>query len=255
MFGYNISLLANFTDKCLFSGMVEITRKVNLCRTLDMMKHLFDDDFDFHPQSWFLPYQYAEFCNACRKVTDQRKTKEKQVYIVKPDEGSQGDGIYLITDPKDYNFNNRFHVVQEYLADPFLLDDLKFDFRVYVVLKSLEPLEIYIYNEGLARFCTVPYEQPTHKNLHEAFMHLTNYSLNKRSSGYQHTENEDDGSKRTMSSVFKKLRHMGYDTARIWEEIKKLVVKTIIAITPDLKVELRAEIPAGKPGPSCFQVR
>ncbi len=39
-------------------------------------------------------------------------------------------------------FNGRQHVVQEYLDSPLLLDDLKFDLRVYVILKKLDPLEV-----------------------------------------------------------------------------------------------------------------
>lgn len=39
---------------------------------------------------------------------------------------------------------------QEYVADPFLMaDQLKFDFRVYGVIKSLNPLSIYVAREGL----------------------------------------------------------------------------------------------------------
>lgn len=38
---------------------------------------------------------------------------------------------------------------QEYVADPFLMaDQLKFDFRVYGVIKSLNPLSIYVAREG-----------------------------------------------------------------------------------------------------------
>jgi Tubulin-tyrosine ligase family len=44
--------------------------------------------------------------------------------------------------------------------------------------------------DGLARFCTMPYEPPTSRNIHSAFMHLTNYSLNKKSRNYLHTESE-----------------------------------------------------------------
>ena len=85
-------------------------------------------------------------------------------------------------------------------------------------------------------------------------MHLTNYSLNKRSSTYLHTESDDDGSKRTMKRVFRRLGLMRYDVTLIWEDIKRLVAKTIIAITPELKVEYRSEVPPGKAGPTCFQV-
>jgi len=51
-------------------------------------------------------------------------------------------------------------------------------------------LQIYMARDGLARFCTVPYQHPNHRNIHSAYMHLTNYSLNKRSRNYLHTESE-----------------------------------------------------------------
>ena len=233
--------------------MIEVVRKVNLGRSLDIMHQLFPNEYDFHPRSWFLPQQFAEFCDAARRANEN--AKHKPVYIVKPDEGSQGDGIYLIQDPREYQFTgDKSHVVQEYLARPLLLENLKFDFRVYVVIASLEPLEVYICKEGLARFCTVAYQLPTNRNIHDAYMHLTNYSLNKHSKSYLHTESDDDGSKRTMRRVFRRLSLMKYDTGLIWENIKRMVTKTVIAIMPELKVEMRSEVPSGKPGPACFQV-
>lgn len=35
--------------------------------------------------------------------------------------------------------------------NPYLIDGLKFDFRIYALLKSLHPLKIYLYPEGLTR--------------------------------------------------------------------------------------------------------
>jgi len=49
-------------------------------------------------------------------------------------------------------------------------------------------MQIFMARDGLARFCTVPYQHPNSRNIHSAFMHLTNYSLNKRSRNYLHTE-------------------------------------------------------------------
>jgi len=46
-------------------------------------------------------------------------------------------------------------VVQRYIHNPLLVNGLKFDLRVYVVIVGTDPLSAYICNEGLARFCTV----------------------------------------------------------------------------------------------------
>lgn len=106
--------------------------------------------------------------------------------IVKPEGGSQGDGIFLVQNASDLrlkldakpHFGAGFGALaQRYLPDPLLLDGLKFDLRLYVVLLSVEPLEAYLCKEGLARFCTQSYEAPSSSNMNEAYMHLTNYSV------------------------------------------------------------------------------
>ena len=48
-------------------------------------------------------------------------------------------------------------VVQEYLPNPHLIDKLKYDIRLYVLILSCDPLKIYLYKEGLVRFCTEEY--------------------------------------------------------------------------------------------------
>jgi hypothetical protein len=40
--------------------------------------------------------------------------------------------------------------VQEYLASPMLCDGLKFDLRLYVVVRSLQPLQV---SAGVAWVC------------------------------------------------------------------------------------------------------
>ena len=48
-------------------------------------------------------------------------------------------------------------VVSEYVANPLLIDGYKFDLRVYVAMTSINPLRIYIYEDGLTRFATQKY--------------------------------------------------------------------------------------------------
>lgn len=219
------------------------------------MRELFPSDYDFYPRTWYMPAQFNEFSCEVRKNAE-KKVKPKPTYIVKPDSGAQGEGIYLIRDATDYtpSMSGRCHVVQEYLSHVFLLDRFKFDLRVYVLLKSIDPLDIYICKEGLARFSTLPYETPTQKNLHETFMHLTNYSLNKRSSTFNRSEKSDEGSKRTISSVLRKINMIGKDGDQVWKTIERIVCKTIIAMLPTMKIEYQAAIQPGKTKMSCFQV-
>lgn len=145
-------------------------------------------------------------------------------------------------------------MVQEYIQKPLLIDKLKFDIRLYVLVSSLDPLEIYIAKEGLSRFCTEPYQEPSQKNLNHVFMHLTNYSLNIHSGNFVHSESFNTGSKRTFSSVLYRLASKGVDIKKVWSDIIALVIKTVIALAPELKVYYQADIPPGKPGPTCFQV-
>ncbi len=96
-------------------------------------------------------------------------------------------------------------IVSQYISNPMLVNGYKFDIRIYVVLTSVNPLRIYIYEEGLVRFATEKYYlgQPFKK---DKFMHLTNYAVNKYSKNYIQNNDlaaECEGSKWSLSSLRK----------------------------------------------------
>lgn len=70
----------------------------------------------------------------------------KKFYIVKPESSCQGRGIFLMKRNEQVNPNDHV-IIQEYINNPCLIDGLKFDFRIYVLLKSINPLRIYMYPE------------------------------------------------------------------------------------------------------------
>ena len=79
--------------------------------------------------------------------------QKREIFIVKPEAMCQGRGIYLVSDPAQVNHEDHL-VAQKYLSDPFLLDGLKFDLRIYVLLSGVNPLRIFMYGDGLVRLAT-----------------------------------------------------------------------------------------------------
>lgn len=120
-------------------------------------------------------------------------------------------------------------MVQRYLTKPYLIDGLKFDLRLYVLIYGVDPLRIYIYRDGLVRFATELYEKPDpNKNMSNLFMHLTNYSINKASENFK--ADEYDGHKRSLHSLLKHLESEGHDPDLIMNKISDLIIKTVITV-------------------------
>lgn len=78
---------------------------------------------------------------------------------MKPEALSQGRGIFLTRNIEDILNGNKY-VIQKYIKNPLLIDKLKFDLRIYVLLAGTDPLRLYIYHEGLTRFATEEYQEP-----------------------------------------------------------------------------------------------
>lgn len=69
-----------------------------------------------------------------------------------------------------------------------------------MLVTSVEPLKIYIYNDGLVRFATEAYQLD---DKDKKFSHLTNYSVNKKSDQFiqnKKSTEQDIGSKWTLSA-------------------------------------------------------
>ena len=64
-------------------------------------------------------------------------------------------------------------------------------------------------------------------------MHLTNYAINKLDPNFvanKELNKEDQGHKRSLTSVMKELARKGYDSAKIEQRIDSIIVRTILAV-------------------------
>ena len=211
-----------------FPGMLEICRKAPLSRNLRRMQTAHPREYSFSPQTWDYPAQLDLFRRYSR-------ANPHDVYIVKPSAGAMGRGIYLASGESGIDkHHSGAVVVQRYMHDPFLLDGFKFDLRIYALVTAADPLAVYLYDEGIARFATTKYAAPNKSNLSQTTMHLTNYSLNKHSDTFVHTDKEDEGTKRSISSLFAQMREMGHDTEKLWRDVQEVVARTVLPIQPHL---------------------
>ena len=154
-----------------FPGMYTISRKNYLAYNLNKLRKQFPDDYNFYPRTWVVPSDLGEIKNFLL-------LNKNSYLIVKPEASCQGRGIFLTRKFEDIDNGSKF-VVQEYLNKPFLIDSLKFDLRIYVLVTGCCPLRIFVHKEGLTRFATEKYVRPNGFNSWNMCMHLTNYAVNK----------------------------------------------------------------------------
>ena len=110
---------------------------------------------------------------------------------MKPCDSSCGKGIKVVG-PKTTVNKKAGYVVSQYISNPHLINGYKYDLRIYVAVTSFEPLKIFLFKEGLVRFATQKYTTNP-KSLDKRFIHLTNYSVNKKADDYvKNNGGEDD---------------------------------------------------------------
>ncbi|KAI9580877.1 hypothetical protein GQX74_013425 [Glossina fuscipes] len=230
-----------------FPGMMEICRKDLLSRNLNRMLKLYPKEYKIFPKTWVFPADYGDALN-------YSTSRAKPVtFIIKPDAGAQGRGIWLTNDLKTINPSERM-ICQTYISKPLLIDGYKFDLRVYALITSVDPLRIFVYNEGLARFATSKYVEPTPDNRCDLFMHLTNYSVNRRNSHYEMCDNDDCGSKRKLSAINTWLRRRNHNVDEFWSKIDDILIKTILSAWPMLKHNYHACFAAHDRIQACFEI-
>lgn len=164
-----------------FPASWHLGRKDLLWRNIRTMQQRYPDGrFDLMPQTYLVPGHFKFWMAA-------REAEPKAWWIWKPINSSCGRGIKLLPSHLTQKVIGRLEskqgIIQRYVERPLLLDGYKFDLRLYVVVTSFDPLKVYLFKEGLVRLATERYSLSPH-SLKKRTMHLTNYSVNKRSAKY-----------------------------------------------------------------------
>ena len=137
-----------------------------------------------------------------------------------------------------------------------MINDYKYDCRIYVLVTSYDPLKIYLFHNGLVRFTTQKYTA-SKKFLKKRFIHLTNYSVQKKAPNYvkntgdEEEEEDETASKWDLYSLKNKWREMGINVEDVFSKVKDLIIKTILSVESTLASNYNR---AQKNRGVCFEV-
>mmetsp|Transcript_107662 Transcript_107662/g.240175 ORF Transcript_107662/g.240175 Transcript_107662/m.240175 type:complete len:517 (-) Transcript_107662:11-1561(-) len=249
-----------------FPGMVDVCEKVSFCRAVRHFMALHPRLGDFVPPTWIIP---DEITAALEMIETPSTRGGRQAWIVKPEYGLQGNGIFIVRTRADLQveFSARRltmdgprYVFQQYLGTPLTLDGYKFDLRLYVILTSLDPLEATLCHEGLARFCTTPYSPPSATNISVKTGHLTNYALNSKQENFARIQagaSAEAASKRLLSATLKQVENSSggkFSEVRFWEQMDEIVAMLMVALVPALVVASSRYYTVGQAAPRSYHV-
>ncbi len=176
-----------------FPNHVELTRKDLMAKNVkrsakNAQKENNARSYDFIPTTFILPNEGAMMLRHFRE--------NGGMWIMKPIGRAQGKGIFLASKPsqieswmkdrgsqKAENACYENFVAQRYLDDPYLVGGKKFDMRIYCVCLSYNPLTIYLYREGFARFTATRYSTAK-SDIDNPYVHLTNHAIQKKDRAY-----------------------------------------------------------------------
>jgi hypothetical protein len=207
------------------------------------------------PRSWCFPRDCIIFEGEDPATLNQSSSMPSCWYIAKPDRGRCGRGIALFPsrnqvlsafragELSEENSNTSSAskkttdnhnspsppavVVQEYIPDPLLFRETgcKFDLRVYVLIKSLTPLKLLIFDEGLVRVASTTYQAPTPSNCQTATMHLTNSHINSKVTGISQQDLRTTAAAAAAAAVTMQMTEMVVENIPV--ELKHCITTTL----------------------------
>lgn len=115
---------------------------------------------------------------------------------------------------------------QEFIENPLLIDGYKFDFGIYVLVSSVNPLRIYFYEKNtLIRLCAEKYDPNNFTNVDTYVISdacIFPWDLDALSVYY----NQSYTYKESLNAY---LTKKGYEVGRIWTQVEDCIRETVVS--------------------------
>lgn len=205
-----------------FAGAFLLGRKDDFHLRMTELKERCPEIATFYPETYLLPKE----ADAFHSVYLNRKT-----WIFKPAASARGMGIQIFNSAEtpEEKLPTRRGVFQVYIDKPLLITNRKFDLRFYALVTSVNPIRIYMHENGMARFATHEYDE--NAPLSNLKMHLTNFSLNKDDSNFVLSSGKENvkNSKWSIQFFYDYIEKQGIDKKSLLMSIEKVTVAALIS--------------------------
>ena len=203
----------------------QLGRKDYFLTNYEKMKKKYPNEYNFMQDTYILPKD--------KEIVDE-KLKEynifdrENIYIIKPVASSRGRGVRILTDITTLPQKG---MVQKYIYNPHIINKKKYDIRIYVLVTGFNPLKIYLYDNGIIRFCSEDYDIDADK-LNNNYIHITNFSVNKAMAKLKKGLDEeiDYATKWSIYALKGYFMEKKLDFNPVWKRIKDIVMKVILSI-------------------------
>ena len=181
----------------------------------------------FLPKSYVLPQDKS-------LLASDSKHQKKTIWIVKSTTLSASIGTYL-TNNIDLIENKPDWIVQEYIANPFLIKGRKFAMRTYLLISSYNPIRAYLFQGGTAKIALRKYTTDP-ESFHLTSVHTEHTRPDRNREDLKAALASDIGKKGwwTIDQLFVYLEKQGLKPAAIWDQARN-IAKTLVAAMADTK--------------------
>ena len=226
----SLKFMNKFQKSNHFPGSWSLGRKDCMWRNIWKKRREFGEDYNICPTTYIMPDDFKFF-------QQDREDNPGALWIKKPVASSCGRGIKMVSSSTVVE-KRAGYLISRYIANPHTIKELKYDLRIYVLVTSYDPLRIYMYQEGLVRFATQNYSKDV-KSLKKRFIHLTNYSVNKKAQNYVSNQGQaaNDNSfsyKWPLSALKASYESLGINFDEVMNRVKDVIIKTIISVEPEI---------------------
>ena len=224
----NNNIIDKYQKVTRFYNYQEYVSKSLLYYNYKEFENKFPDDYNFMLETFSYPEEKGKIE---KKFKNYTLGKKDDVWMIKPNMGSLGLKISILTNYSDIKLKN--YLITKYLHNPHLIKGYKYDLRFHGLVSTIKPLKLYLYNEGLVRLASEKYNfnvsDPQNK-----YAYLTNLFINKKNANKfiypRNLPNMEDSNLWNLETFQKYCARNNINYDKLKDEVSDIFIKMMISV-------------------------